>query len=154
MRGCLAFEFFTEIEQLPNLSGRSRVKPINGIWYGFLHPERRGVGEGSSFLSFASQNENSVSLLRDAITNFDLPLYVELSEELKFRLVSQMTDAQVEVEEKLRRKKEEEEEMWREYAEQRRLQRLKEEEELRKLKVSVSIYFSADCKLPESANEV
>lgn len=47
-----------------------------------------------------------------------------------------MTDAQVEVEEKLRRKKEEEEEMWREYAEQRRLQRLKEEEELRKLKVS------------------
>ncbi|XP_022648651.1 troponin T-like isoform X2 [Varroa destructor] len=45
-----------------------------------------------------------------------------------------MTDAQVEVEEKLRRKKEEEEEMWREYAEQRKLQRAKEEEELRKLK--------------------
>lgn len=47
-----------------------------------------------------------------------------------------MTDAQVEVEEKLRRKKEEEEEMWREYAEQRKLQRAKEEEELRKLKAS------------------
>lgn len=55
-----------------------------------------------------------------------------------------MTDAQVEVEEKLRRKKEEEEEMWREYAEQRRLQRLKEEEELRKLKV-------CDCDLQISS---
>ena len=45
-----------------------------------------------------------------------------------------MTEAEIAMEEKLRKKKEEDEAMWQEYIEQWRKQRAKEEEELRKLK--------------------
>lgn len=45
-----------------------------------------------------------------------------------------MTEAELAIEEKLRRKKEEQEQIWQEYLEQREKQRQKEEEELRKLR--------------------
>lgn len=45
-----------------------------------------------------------------------------------------MTEAELAIEEKLRRKKEEQEQIWQEYLEQREKQRQKEEDELRKLR--------------------
>lgn len=45
-----------------------------------------------------------------------------------------MTEAELAIEEKLRKKREEQEQIWQEYLEQREKQRQKEEDELRKLK--------------------
>lgn len=45
-----------------------------------------------------------------------------------------MTEAELAIEEKLRKKKEEQEQIWQEYLEQREKQRTKEEDDLRKLK--------------------
>lgn len=45
-----------------------------------------------------------------------------------------MTEAELAIEEKLRRKKEEQEQIWQEYLEQREKQREKEEDELKKLR--------------------
>lgn len=45
-----------------------------------------------------------------------------------------MTEAELAIEEKLRKKREEQEQIWQEYLEQREIQRQKEEEDLRKLK--------------------
>lgn len=45
-----------------------------------------------------------------------------------------MTEAELAMEEKLRRKREEEKQLWDEYVEQRDAQRRKEEEDLKKLK--------------------
>ena len=45
-----------------------------------------------------------------------------------------MTEAELAIEEKLRKKREEQEQIWQEYLEQREQQRQKEEEDLRKLK--------------------
>lgn len=45
-----------------------------------------------------------------------------------------MTEAELAIEEKLRKKREEQEQIWQEYLEQREKQRQKEEEDLRKLK--------------------
>lgn len=45
-----------------------------------------------------------------------------------------MTEAELAIEEKLRKKKEEQEQIWQEYLEQREVQRAKEEDDLRKLK--------------------
>lgn len=45
-----------------------------------------------------------------------------------------MTEAELAIEEKLRKKREEQEQIWQEYLEQREKQRQKEEDDLRKLK--------------------
>lgn len=45
-----------------------------------------------------------------------------------------MTEAELAIEEKLRKKKEEQEQIWQEYLEQREKERQKEENDLRKLK--------------------
>lgn len=45
-----------------------------------------------------------------------------------------MTEAELAIEEKLRKKREEQEQIWQEYLEQREIQRNKEEDDLRKLK--------------------
>lgn len=45
-----------------------------------------------------------------------------------------MTEAELAIEEKLRKKREEQEQIWQEYLEQREQQRMKEEEDLKKLK--------------------
>lgn len=45
-----------------------------------------------------------------------------------------MTEAELAIEEKLRKKREEQEQVWQEYLEQREIQRKKEEDDLRKLK--------------------
>lgn len=45
-----------------------------------------------------------------------------------------MTEAELAIEEKLRKKREEQEQIWQEYLEQRDKQRIKEEDDLRKLK--------------------
>lgn len=45
-----------------------------------------------------------------------------------------MTEAELAIEEKLRKKKEEQEQIWQEYLEQREKERAKEEQDLRKLK--------------------
>lgn len=53
-----------------------------------------------------------------------------------------MTEAELAIEEKLRKKREEQEQIWQEYLEQREKQRQKEEDDLRKLKerqVSIGI---------------
>lgn len=56
-----------------------------------------------------------------------------------------MTEAELAMEEKLRKKREEEKILWQEYVEQRDLQRKKEEDDLRKLKErQVSEYFDGD----------
>lgn len=45
-----------------------------------------------------------------------------------------MTEAELAIEEKLRKKREEQEQVWQEYLEQREIARKKEEDDLRKLK--------------------
>lgn len=56
-----------------------------------------------------------------------------------------MSEAELAIEEKLRRKKEEQEQAWQEYLEMRSKQRAKEEDELRKLKDrQVSLPFADD----------
>lgn len=45
-----------------------------------------------------------------------------------------MTEAELAIEEKLRKKREEQEQLWQEYLDQREVQRQKEEDDLKKLK--------------------
>lgn len=52
-----------------------------------------------------------------------------------------MTEAELAIEEKLRKKREEQEQIWQEYLEQREKQRQKEEDDLRKLKERQVSYF-------------
>lgn len=47
---------------------------------------------------------------------------------------AKMTEAELAIEEKLRKKREEQEQIWQEYLEQREKQRQREEDDLRKLK--------------------
>lgn len=49
-------------------------------------------------------------------------------------LLIKMTEAELAIEEKLRKKREEQEQIWQEYLDMREKQRQKEEEDLRKLK--------------------